>query len=530
MEDEAPPVAPHLSGGTYYQILGVEPDATPEQIKTEYRKLALKLHPDKNRDNPDATQKFQELAEAYEVLMDAEKRQSYDSNSDFILRAFAEGSSGDDERDSFLSVPSSRTFWCLMVEAAMNDEGKTIIAYAQQLEDEIFAELCKGGVCGFTLLHFAAFMGKQKAVQALIDLGADVNAKTQPLCVTPSQQFCRPTPLDLTVFIVNKRAREATAKILTMADAQPGGVDMNKLEPLWQGLIRHQLLLIRDEVLKFSAKIPTKLRRVLRMEPRWREVIHFPGEDAAAMESRRTRKAFKVWRGKLWWLVFGNANDSPKMRWGARGWNVVVCCYSWWIFGFKYADLLATIIVAFILMLFTSLFRIVPPDELWGRVPSKKQIKSVLPAREKIEDRLELAWKYIVYAAVSLQDATVFLQEEVQVLKEVGGGPYFESFYDRWSERWAQRGGLATPFEEDELDDDLQKGRKKPKGVASKIAKLVAERNARDEVARELAGEGDGHEGDRDAGASPGGAGGKKAPKNAQSNPKSAAKARGKKK
>jgi len=357
-----------------------------------------------------------------------------------------------------------------------------------------------------------------------------VNAKTQPLCVTPSQQFCRPTPLDLTVFIQNKKAREATEKILQAADALPGGVDMKKLEPLWQGLIRHQLLLIRDEVLKFSAKIPTKLRRVLRMEPRWREVIHFPGEDAAAMESRRTRKAFKVWRGKLWWLVFGNSKDSPKMRWGARAWNLVVCFYSWWLFGFKYADLLPTILVAFVLMLLSSLLRMVPPDELWGRVPSKKQITSVLPPREKVEDRLELAWKYIVFAGVSLQEASVFLREEVQVFREVGGGTYFESAKDRWSERWAERGGIATPFEEDELDDDLQKGRKKPKGVANKIAKLLAERNARDEVAREVAGEDGGQDRGGDAGISPGGAGGKKASKNSSSNPKSVAKARGKKK
>merc|ERR1719428_1356640 len=118
-----------------------------------------------------------------------------------------------------------------MVEAALNDDGKTISALAGQLEEEIFDELCRGGVCGFTLLHFAAFAGKHRAVQALIDLGANVNAKTQPLCVTPSQQFCRPTPLDLTTFIPNKRTRETVQKVLQAADAQHGGVDCSKLEP-----------------------------------------------------------------------------------------------------------------------------------------------------------------------------------------------------------------------------------------------------------------------------------------------------------
>merc|ERR1719408_669060 len=133
-----------ISGGTYYQILGVTPEASSEDIKNSYRKLALKLHPDKNRDNPDATEKFQELQEAYEVLSDPERRTSYDQNSDFILRAFADAGNDDNQRDNFLSVPSSRTFWCLMVEAVLGDDGKTLTALAQQLEDEIWDELSQG--------------------------------------------------------------------------------------------------------------------------------------------------------------------------------------------------------------------------------------------------------------------------------------------------------------------------------------------------------------------------------------------------
>merc|ERR1719401_2473425 len=201
-----------------------------------------------------------------------------------------------------------------MIDSALGDDAKSVTAYAQQLEDEIWDELAQGGVCGFTFLHFAAFAGKHRAVQALIDLGANVNAKTQPLCVTPSQQFCRPTPLDLTIFVQNKRARELTQRALQAADAVYGGVDMTKLESLWQGLIRHQLLLIRDEVLKFTQKIPTGVRRVLRNEPRWREIISFPGEDAAAIESRRTKQALRSFRSKLWWIVMGDSNADALMR------------------------------------------------------------------------------------------------------------------------------------------------------------------------------------------------------------------------
>ena len=62
----------------YYEVLGVNKDASADEIKRAYRRLAMKYHPDKNPDNKEAEEKFKECAEAYEVLSDTQKRQRYD--------------------------------------------------------------------------------------------------------------------------------------------------------------------------------------------------------------------------------------------------------------------------------------------------------------------------------------------------------------------------------------------------------------------------------------------------------------------
>ena len=62
----------------YYEVLGLSKDASQEQIKKAYRKLAKAYHPDANPGNKEAEEKFKEINEAYEVLGDPEKRRKYD--------------------------------------------------------------------------------------------------------------------------------------------------------------------------------------------------------------------------------------------------------------------------------------------------------------------------------------------------------------------------------------------------------------------------------------------------------------------
>ncbi|KAH7329345.1 hypothetical protein B0I35DRAFT_42675 [Stachybotrys elegans] len=68
----------------YYKIMGLEKDAGPDEFKRAYRKLAVKLHPDKNPGNAEAEAKFKDLQEAYETLSDPQKKARYDSGDDLI--------------------------------------------------------------------------------------------------------------------------------------------------------------------------------------------------------------------------------------------------------------------------------------------------------------------------------------------------------------------------------------------------------------------------------------------------------------
>ncbi|MCK5385069.1 MAG: molecular chaperone DnaJ [Alphaproteobacteria bacterium] len=83
-----------MAGKDYYEILGVDNKAGADKIKKSYRKLAMKFHPDQNKDNPEAEEKFKEINEAYDILKDDQKRAAFDRYGSSAFDSSAAGAGG----------------------------------------------------------------------------------------------------------------------------------------------------------------------------------------------------------------------------------------------------------------------------------------------------------------------------------------------------------------------------------------------------------------------------------------------------
>ena len=88
----------------YYEVLGVSKTASADEIKKAYRRLAMKHHPDRNKDDESAETKFKEAKEAYEVLRDADKRSAYDQFGHDGVRASGMGGAGGFGAEGFSDI------------------------------------------------------------------------------------------------------------------------------------------------------------------------------------------------------------------------------------------------------------------------------------------------------------------------------------------------------------------------------------------------------------------------------------------
>jgi len=130
----------------YYSILGVQKNATIDEIKSAYRKLANQYHPDKNKGNKEAEEKFKEINEAYQVLSDPEKRKKYDLlGNNWYKHRNTGGTSDDFNWDEWFEQPRSS-------KRSNKDSFQTFREFFSQGGglSEFFEKIFGGGFSGFS--------------------------------------------------------------------------------------------------------------------------------------------------------------------------------------------------------------------------------------------------------------------------------------------------------------------------------------------------------------------------------------------
>ncbi|MBN2299371.1 MAG: J domain-containing protein, partial [Deltaproteobacteria bacterium] len=174
----------------YYQILGVPRDAGAVEIKKAYRKLALKVHPDVNRDTPGAEEDFRKITEAYGVLIDPGKRMKYDSDSRGGFEreeVFRDIFSRSDFRDVFDDMPV-KTEW---MEKVLN-LGK-VIAYEALIYGGTPRQILKRSLLKLATHGAAKFFHNVMDIHEQITIPAEIASRGGHITIEyrPGFSMCR---------------------------------------------------------------------------------------------------------------------------------------------------------------------------------------------------------------------------------------------------------------------------------------------------------------------------------------------------
>jgi DnaJ-class molecular chaperone len=268
----------------YYEVLGVAKSAPKDEIKKAYRKLALKWHPDKNKSSKEASDKFKEINEAYEVLSKPEKREKYDQfgHAAFDPRFGGGANPFSGQQRSYQQGPFSYTY-------TTSGNGSGFEGFSDPFE--IFEQFFGGGNpfsrqqakprYGLRISFMEAVKGVQKEVSidgkrkkisipAGVSDGSRIRFKDFDISieVSPSKIFQRDgddlfttKEISLTTAVLGGTVKTSTIDGEISLKIRPGTQSSTMIRLAGKGVRRLRGWGVGDQYVRIKVKIPQKLSR-----------------------------------------------------------------------------------------------------------------------------------------------------------------------------------------------------------------------------------------------------------------------------
>jgi curved DNA-binding protein len=207
------------SNKDYYAILGVASNAQEAEIRKAYRQLALQWHPDRNPNNPEATERFKEISEAYGVLIDASKRLQYDQ----FRQSGASGGFRYTQEDIFRDMFRNPGATAVFEELAREFERMGMRVDRQYFHQVLFGGRASvsGGI--FIVSPFAPVAGLFRLIRGILKSAGTLQPKSQPQPLPGPSRFLSGIA-QIGKWLLGKAETDVTQPLeLTASEAAQGG-------------------------------------------------------------------------------------------------------------------------------------------------------------------------------------------------------------------------------------------------------------------------------------------------------------------